>query len=778
MMKTSSKLIRLSVITMLLALVAMLLLPGAALAASGIFAGGITVNVRSGGSTDYAVASFNGTDLGTIGCGQSLLFVGGYVDTYKNSGSNVTGASINYRVYPQGSPSGTYTIVTAPWLCNKPSGECSGFGNDGDQRWRQSSGNTDIANGLGPGTYTIEVYSQATSTDGSHFLNNGGNNYKATFTVLTRSNANTGNWNSGSTWVGGAVPATNANVEICSGSTVTLDTDPTVRSVKINSGGTLLDDSTANTLTVAGTSTVNPSFTNNGAFSAGSGTVAFAGQNNINGRVWGSTATAFNNVTISYNGSGSGGTDVFGADFYDQSTSQRATVNGILTINPRGFVANAENGSTGTACSSRDCGTPIYGSSSTLKYNDLEYPEGEPSSCPGTSATVPFQTYAEWLNQTSSPGVPQNVIVGSDSWVSFNCNQGTSYRANGDFTVQAGVDGNTYGGSGTTPAGFEQNGFNLGTIGSSTLTLGSGKDVANNGTLKQSGTPTASGTTSFINIKDTGGTSLYYGVDIVNGSALGFTTVKVSGNQDTCPYVNAGSRPVKRCYYFNVTNAASPQVVFYYEYAELRSGQDPSTLNVWKDNGNGTWTKITPSARSACTSGINCSVTVSSLSEEQGPLMVAGANRYVIQGTNPQAVTMADFSAAQTGDAVLLTWETNSELENRGFNLYRGTDPSAPDRQLNDALIPSQSQGNPGGFIYTWEDRADLVPGTTYFYWVEDVDIYGVATRHGPVSVDYGAPTAVRLLDAGAATALPLALPALGAGVLALAAAVAWRRRR
>jgi hypothetical protein len=84
-------------------------------------------------------------------------------------------------------------------------------------------------------------------------------------------------------------------------------------------------------------------------------------------------------------------------------------------------------------------------------------------------------------------------------------------------------------------------------------------------------------------------------------------------------------------------------------------------------------------------------------------------------------------------------------LENRGFNLYRGASSAAPDRQLNETLIPSQSQGNPGGFVYTWEDRADLVSGTSYFYWVEDVDIYGTATMHGPVSLDFVVPTAVQL---------------------------------
>ena len=118
--------------------------------------------------------------------------------------------------------------------------------------------------------------------------------------------------------------------------------------------------------------------------------------------------------------------------------------------------------------------------------------------------------------------------------------------------------------------------------------------------------------------------------------------------------------------------------------------------------------------------------------------------RGISDPTTPLAVTLADFSAVQQGDHVLLTWETNSELNNRGFNLYRGTSAAGPDRQLNETLIPSQSQGNPGGFIYTWEDRAELVPGTSYFYWVEDVDINGAATMHGPVSVDYTAPLRCR----------------------------------
>ena len=144
----------------------------------------------------------------------------------------------------------------------------------------------------------------------------------------------------------------------------------------------------------------------------------------------------------------------------------------------------------------------------------------------------------------------------------------------------------------------------------------------------------------------------------------------------------------------------------------------------------------------------------------------------------PLAVMLAGFEAQQAGDHVLLTWETNSELNNRGFNLYRGVTPDGPDRQLNETLIPSQSQGSPGGFSYTWEDAADLVPGTTYFYWLDDVDLDGVVTRHGPVSVDFVVPTAVALdgVQANPAAALP-ALSWL-AVTLAAGAALALGRRR
>ena len=144
----------------------------------------------------------------------------------------------------------------------------------------------------------------------------------------------------------------------------------------------------------------------------------------------------------------------------------------------------------------------------------------------------------------------------------------------------------------------------------------------------------------------------------------------------------------------------------------------------------------------------------------------------------PLAAALSSFDATSYGDHILVTWETVSEIGNLGFNLWRGVSPNAPDVQLNASLIPSQAPGSSQGFSYAWPDSANLVNNTTYYYWLEDVDIAGVVTRHGPISATYSAPTAVSLSGFAPVSALPVAWPLAAAGLTALAAAaVAWRRR-
>lgn len=165
--------------------------------------------------------------------------------------------------------------------------------------------------------------------------------------------------------------------------------------------------------------------------------------------------------------------------------------------------------------------------------------------------------------------------------------------------------------------------------------------------------------------------------------------------------------------------------------------------------------------------------------DEGGTLPPNGFCMTVSYNPGPTAVALAAFEATQTGMPVLVTWETTSELNNRGFNLYRGSTASGWDRQLNATLIPSQAQGSSSGFAYSWHDQADLVYGDTYYYWLEDVSSSGATAQHGPVSLVYQMPTAVRLRAASsAALAGPSALPWLLGGAAAGGVWLFGRKRR
>ena len=117
---------------------------------------------------------------------------------------------------------------------------------------------------------------------------------------------------------------------------------------------------------------------------------------------------------------------------------------------------------------------------------------------------------------------------------------------------------------------------------------------------------------------------------------------------------------------------------------------------------------------------------------------------YVSEGS--LAVTLASFTADAQADGVRVGWETTSEINNAGFNLYRAESASGAQAKLNADLIPSQAPGSTQGALYEYLD-ANVAPGQTYWYWLESVDISGATTLNGPVSVDVSAPTAVALTD-------------------------------
>ena len=105
------------------------------------------------------------------------------------------------------------------------------------------------------------------------------------------------------------------------------------------------------------------------------------------------------------------------------------------------------------------------------------------------------------------------------------------------------------------------------------------------------------------------------------------------------------------------------------------------------------------------------------------------------------AIDLLSFTADGQNDTVQVAWETASETGNLGFYLYRSDSAAGPFVRITDQLI--------AGFSLSTEERqyayadTDVISGQTYYYKLEDLDIHGQRTFHGPVGVDWdgaGAP--------------------------------------
>lgn len=98
----------------------------------------------------------------------------------------------------------------------------------------------------------------------------------------------------------------------------------------------------------------------------------------------------------------------------------------------------------------------------------------------------------------------------------------------------------------------------------------------------------------------------------------------------------------------------------------------------------------------------------------------------------PTVIELESFTANAGSDgSVVLTWQTASEIDNAGFNVYRAKRKNGSYTKINNVLI--SAAGNAfSGARYHFEDT----PGEgIYCYKLEDIDYEGVSTMHGPIRV-------------------------------------------
>ena len=200
----------------------------------------------------------------------------------------------------------------------------------------------------------------------------------ATYTNLGYISTANGDWNTGSTWLGGAIPSAASAVQIANAVTLNATATNNPVSVTINSGKSL-------TLGTSGALTINAggSLTNNGTASLGGvGLVTFAGTATITG------ASTFNNLTL--NGT--------------TTMNNAPTVNGTLIMN------------NGTSLLTN---SPVYGSAGILNYNL------------NNGFAAKYNTSLEWPATSG----PSSVTLSTNSWIQLTGDRSLT----GDLTISGGA---------------------------------------------------------------------------------------------------------------------------------------------------------------------------------------------------------------------------------------------------------------------------------------------------------------------------------------------------
>ena len=106
----------------------------------------------------------------------------------------------------------------------------------------------------------------------------------------------------------------------------------------------------------------------------------------------------------------------------------------------------------------------------------------------------------------------------------------------------------------------------------------------------------------------------------------------------------------------------------------------------------------------------------------------------------PTRITLQSFSAhygidKNGANRVVLSWKTGGESHNLGFNVYREQNGNKvrmnPSVIAGSALMMNGALPRHAAKSYAWIDPS--APGAGASYWLEDIDVNGTRTMHGPV---------------------------------------------
>lgn len=99
----------------------------------------------------------------------------------------------------------------------------------------------------------------------------------------------------------------------------------------------------------------------------------------------------------------------------------------------------------------------------------------------------------------------------------------------------------------------------------------------------------------------------------------------------------------------------------------------------------------------------------------------------------PIAVSLTNFKALVVNEQVQISWESESEINHAGYNIYRSDSKNGTFVKINSILITSDVSSEQQNRNYEYIDAVAL--SGTFYYKLEDISLDGSAKLHGPVMV-------------------------------------------